>query len=115
MFKAKGDLLSYKLTYAEQVALSRTVEGLLYTCGSTLKGVQAEAQSQLEIPIVNALFERLHVRENVTCNDPVEIPYYYSERFQLICTHCACECDAVVEGQFPICDFCRQQGESPLF
>ena len=51
---------------------------------------------------MNALFERVHVYENINCNDPVEVLYYSSERFQSICTHCACECDAVVEGQYPL-------------
>ena len=50
-----------------------------------------------------------------TCNDPIEVAYYSSERFQLICTHCACVCELVVEGQYPICDFCRQQGLMPIF
>ena len=68
----------YKLNHIEQVALSQTIESLLYTCDSTLKGVQAEVQLQPEI--VNVLFERVHVHENITCKDPVEIPYYSSER-----------------------------------
>ena len=87
----------YKLIHAEQVALYRTIEGLLYTCGSTLKGVQVETQSRTELSVVNGLFEKIYVQENNTCSDPVEIPYYSSERFQPICTPCACECDVAVE------------------
>ena len=92
--------------------LYRTIEGLLYTCGSTLKGVQVVTQSRTELPVVK---EKVYVRENIACSDPVEIPYYSSEKFQSICTHCECECDVDIEGQYPLCEYCRDQGQLPNF
>ena len=104
----------YRLNYSEESVLSQSIEGLLYTCGSSLQGLQVETHL-MDPPTVKTLFKRVYVRKNLTCNDPIEVAYYSSERFQLICTHCACVCELVVEGQYPICDFCRQQGLMPIF
>lgn len=56
----------YKLSCAEEVALYRTIEGLLYTCGSTFTGVQVETQSRMELPAVKDQFGKVYVRENIT-------------------------------------------------
>ena len=64
-----------KWSFLEESVLSRTIEGLLYTCGSVLKGLEVEARPD-ENASVLTLFERVFVRENLTCNNPMEIPYY---------------------------------------
>ena len=74
-----------------------------------------EPQSRTELPLMKDLFGKVYVRENITCNDPVEIPYYSSERFQSVCTHCAYASDTDIEGQYPLCEYCRQQGKHPIF
>jgi hypothetical protein len=53
--------VQYKLTYAEEVVLYWTIEGFLYTCGSTLKGEQVEPQSRTELPVVKDLFGKVYV------------------------------------------------------
>ena len=53
---------------------------MLYTCGSSLKGLEMEVRLN-ENEDVLSLFERVYVRENFSCEDPVEIPYYSSEKF----------------------------------
>ena len=53
----------YKLIHAEEVALYWTMEGLFYTCGSTLKGVQVVTQSRTELSIVKDLFGKVCSRE----------------------------------------------------
>ena len=98
--------VQYKLIHAEEVALYRTKEGLFYTRGSTLKGVQVATQSRTQLSIVKDLFGKVYVQENITCND---------QRFQSVCTHCACVCDVDIEGQYPLCAYCRQQGKLPIF
>ena len=69
--------------------LSRTLDGILYMCGSQLNGL--EVKSRLgEDPCVLALFDRVYVQENRSCDYPVEIPYYSSEKFAMVCSYCAC-------------------------
>jgi hypothetical protein len=41
-------------------------------------------------------------RENLTCEASIEIPYHSSQMF-------------IMEGKYPLCDYCKQQGHSPLF
>ena len=53
----------YKLIHAEEGALYRTMEGLFYTCGSTLKGVQVVTQSRTQLSIVKDLFGKVCLRE----------------------------------------------------
>ena len=48
------------------------------------------------------------VRANLCCRDELE------ECFGPVCSHCACECQESVEGQYPLCMDCRADGVSPL-
>ena len=66
-----------KVSYGERVAVHRTLEQMLYTCGSKLdiepiilRGDPSSAATD---------FTRVMVRLNLTCNDTVEVPYYSSE------------------------------------
>ncbi len=44
---------------------------------------------------LHALFDRVFVRQNLTCDKPIEVATIYSsERFALICTSCGCTSDA---------------------
>lgn len=98
-----------KLKIDEEYALERTLAGVLFTCGSSLKELEVE-----HIPsdplYVQTLMERAFVRENLTCDEPVEVSYYSSEKFQDLCIHCACVADAV-EGAYPICQYCKDNGK----
>ncbi len=66
-----------------------------------------------EDPSVLTLFDRVFVRENLTCDKPIEVPYYSSERFELICTSCGCTSGAQ-EGQYPLCGYCKGKGNQPI-
>ena len=65
-----------KVDYEECVVVRRTLEQIPYTCGSKLdiepiilRGDPSSAAT---------VFTRVMVRLNLTCNDPVEVPYYSS-------------------------------------
>ncbi len=78
MSEATCNILTAK---AQEKVLQRTTEGLLYTCGSTFKGIEVDGRCQPnEDQSVLTLFERVFVHENLTCDDPVEVPYYSSDR-----------------------------------
>ncbi len=55
------------------------------------------------------LFDRIFVRQNL---DNIEIPYFSSERFQIVCTFCACVCESSEPGKYPICKDCQNDGTS---
>lgn len=101
-----------KLSIFDESVLSRTIEGLFYSCGSVLQGLEVEVRSG-EDPSVLTLFDRVFVRENLTCDKPIEVPYYSSERFELICTSCGCTSGAQ-EGQYPLCGYCKGKGNQPI-
>ena len=90
-----------------------TLEQMLNTCGSkldiepiVLRGDPSSAAT---------VFTRVMVRLNLTCNDPVEVPYYSSECFEDICVHCACQTQCTIDGQYPICNECKGDGKPPVF
>ena len=103
----------HKLNYAELRAVSRTLDELLYTCGSTLQGVTVDRQKDGPVE-TTALFERVFARATLTCEDPVEVPYSSCEMFPLVCVHCACEHDHMEEGRYPICELCKQEGKTAI-
>ena len=88
----------------------RTLEQMLYTCGSKL-----DIEPLIHPPSAATVFTRVMVRLNLTCNDPVEIPYYSSECFEDICVHCACQTQCTIDGQYPICNDCKGDGKLPVF
>ena len=105
--------VQHKLSYHDEPVLDRVLDSYLYTCGSSLDGLKEEIGSS-DHPSVQDLFSRVYTRKNLTCEAPVEIPYYSSQMFLSVCTHCACEWTDTEEGKYPICDYCKQQGHSPL-
>ena len=55
----------HKLTFCEEEAVQRSIQNLLFSCGSNLKGLQVEMLPTYTSSIVN-LFEHVFVRENIT-------------------------------------------------
>ena len=89
-----------KLSIVETNALTRTVEGFLYTCGATLCGLEV-VQCPDDPPTISTLFQRVFVKGNLTCENPVEVPYYSCEAFEMVCVHCAHPHESAQEGQYP--------------
>ncbi len=83
------------------------MEGVWFSCGSSLQEVKVDEK-------LKPLFNRVFVRQNICCDDHVEIPYYSSERFQIVCSYCACVCDSTEPGKYPICKLCHEEGKVAL-
>ena len=62
-----------KLTHHDEAVLDRVSENYLYSCGSTLAGLECEIEN--DHPSVRDLFNRVYVRENLACDTTIEIPY----------------------------------------
>ena len=102
-----------KLSIVEEIVFSRSVEGILYSCGSVLQGVEVELRPGENVSVMT-LFDRLFVRENLLCSDAIEVPFYSSERFGKVCSSCGCSEKSSREGEYPLCEGCRNNGCSPL-
>ena len=57
--------------------------------------------------------EHVFVRENLSCDEMVEIPYYSCEKFEDIFTHCACEPTDRIDGGYSICQYCQRSEKMP--
>ena len=91
----------HKLRYAEVLKLQVLIGDVLYTCGSTLQELDIEGAESSE------LLSKVFVRANLTCQNPVEVPYYSSDSFVDVCVHCASSSDFVSNVDvYPTCKTC---------
>ena len=92
------------LKKAELPILDTALEQTDYTCGSSMTDF-----IDTDDTAVHNIFNRVFVRRDLRCPQPVEI-YYSSGMFERVCCHCATEHDllteALVEGCYPICTNC---------
>ena len=65
------------------------MEKILFTCGSSLKRLVVDKQPSDPASIVD-IFDCVFMHKNLTCYDCIKVPYYFSEKFEDICVHCAC-------------------------
>ena len=86
--------------------LDDALETVEYSCGAVLSlFVDDEAEEADDHPL-----KSVFVRADLSCSEPVEIPYYSSGAFPRICSHCATSEDLKVgagtEGFYPMCSAC---------
>ena len=67
-----------KLKLSDINVLKQTLSGLQYICGSVF------SSSQLD----NAIFEKVFVRENLSCVTDIQLTYYSTNIFPDVCIHC---------------------------
>ena len=91
----------YRLTKADEYSHHQALDGFWFTCGSSPKELEVDKK-------LKPLFDLCFVRRNLSCDDPVEIPYYSSEWFLTVCIYCACKCDSTEPGKYPICEDCKE-------
>ena len=85
-------------------ALSRCIEVLYY------KGLDVEARYG-EPPSVLTLFDRVYVRENLTCEE-----CYSSKKFAPVCSNCACDCAGInnIGASIPSVNIVELRGKHSL-
>lgn len=105
-----------KLTVDEQGQLTDVKNSWLYTCGSSL------------FPPTSPLHNTMVVRQNITCESPVESQYYSATlvHFPPVCYWCGGQEETLVlDDEYynlrahyqtvrAICFFCKAQGKSPF-
>ena len=75
-----GELFYSKnvLKNEEKSELSNILESVQYSCGAVMQDIEHEDVSVLT---------KVYVRENLTCESPIEIPYY-SMNHEPLCIYC---------------------------
>ena len=76
-----------------------------YPCGSELQELKPEEPGRA--PKINALLEKVYVRANVSCEMPIEVPYFSSGVFPPVCYHCGTQDTDSKDGQYPMCAQCE--------
>ena len=80
------------------------LEAVEFSCGSVMIDHMPNDSSEEHI------LSKVFVRKDINCLNPIEIPYYSSGIFPLICTNCAGDTDFVKGAQadayYPICTGC---------
>ena len=84
-----------KLKADDRQRLEQELDGLMFTCGSSLE--------ELDLP---APLKEVYIR-NVNCADPIE-KLYYSAGYDLICIYCATDVTADSPEYYPQCSDCTQ-------
>ena len=90
-----------KLLPQEMQDFRNAIQDVHYTCGSAL-GYDGE------------IFNKLQVRENITCGSPLEKSYY--AKFPAACFHCGNNETkelTVAADKYPICEECVRQKKKP--
>lgn len=82
-----------KLSKKEFVDLQRALEDISYTCGAT---IQDFVENHEENP--DHILLKVHARKDLQCQTPVEVPYYSSGIYPLLCCHCATS-EELVSGE----------------
>ena len=80
-----------KIKKVQRDELQEIVEMLSYSCGSRLQDIQDTS------PEVN---QDVFVKANLSCNSPIEIPYY-SSNYEDIYYHCGAENDLCAQDHTP--------------
>ena len=86
------------MTKRETQELETALEHVDYTCGSSLLDYAS---------VYGSVLEKVFVRKDFRCFDTVEVPYYSSGAFNVICVHCASGSDIIPElDSYPMCVHC---------
>ena len=110
----------HKISFKDQKVLLQTLEDILFSCGASFKEVSPSIQPEDRSEAASSIFNRVFVRENLSCEMPVEVTYFSSESFVDICVHCACinSTQAALTlpvGAYPICSVCVEDGKDKIF
>ena len=100
----------HKLTDRQQMTLALSMSEYDFTCGSAI------------LPPSNDMFKTVMCRTGITCETPIQLPYYSSGLGKaLLCCYCASddgEVDQNLKGQYqtvlPICKECEQKGKQVI-
>ena len=72
-----------KFTDANKRSMKRILNDFHYVCGTVFSEIPVDERNK-----DSYVLEMMHCRENLSCESPIEIPYYSSKLFSNVCFHC---------------------------
>ncbi|POG73099.1 hypothetical protein GLOIN_2v1828214, partial [Rhizophagus irregularis DAOM 181602=DAOM 197198] len=100
-----------KLALQESEELARFLDEIQYTCGDSFYDIASNDTNDS----MKKLFSIVKVNNTLTCNSPIEIPYYSSRLFkEVLCFNCGVECEEhnTNHGEyFPYCEDCDSMSD----
>ena len=106
------ECLKWRVIYSKTVLkseqrdeLQQLIETFSYTCESQLQEIEGST---------TRLTDTIFVKANLSCEAPIEVPYY-SAKYEDICYYCGTTEDLTVsESNYPLCCSCQQQNKVPV-
>ena len=101
-----GIYAARKVSWLEKEQLKAALSDYWYTCDSSLQDLLLTIEEGVRNTHV---LDKVYVRNNMTCNEHIEVSYYSSEMFKDVCH--LCTSDELVTGQlatYPICNQCQK-------
>ncbi|CAB4484550.1 unnamed protein product [Rhizophagus irregularis] len=100
-----------KLALQESEELARFLDEIQYTDGDSFYDIASNDTNDS----MKKLFSIVKVNNTLTCNSPIEIPYYSSRLFkEVLCFNCGVECEEhnTNHGEyFPYCEDCDSMSD----
>ena len=63
---------------------------------------------------VNAFLDKVFVRQNISCRNAIEVPYFSSMPFPAVCYYCGAKQNLKhEEGAYPYCELCTTTNSVP--
>ena len=67
-----------------------------------------------KIKRVNAVLDKVFVRQNISCRNAIEVPYFSSKSFPAVCYYCGAKENLKhEEGAYPCCELCTASNSVP--
>ena len=98
-----------KLKGNDYSALKRILSGLEYFCGSSFKEFLGDKDNS-----DGTIFEKVFVKENLSCSSNIELPYFSCDNLKPICIYCGTGKNVIKSITFyPKCAKCKNEKDIP--
>jgi hypothetical protein len=86
----------------EILQLERELDNISYSCGSCFQEIE---------DYQGGIFEHVYVNDKLTCDSPIQFPYYVTF-YDPLCFYCGSEHDLASTPEiYPLCVECKKQGK----
>ena len=103
-----------KLLVSELTVLNKLFDTYEYSCGSSLQELKIVDAHSDKIKRVNAVLDKVFVRQNISCRNAIEVPYFSSKSFPAVCYYCGAKENLKhEEGAYPCCELCTTTDSVP--
>ena len=105
-FKPRVAYAKEKLFGAHKRSMKRMLNDFQYVCGTVFHDLLIDDKNK-----DSCVLGMIHCRENLTCESPMEIPYYSSKLFKNLCFYCGRERNLMPSNIefYPQCTSCQSK------